>query len=203
MNAKPHLHQLPELLDAAASLLDHLGDVAGLRAGFHPALPEGVRLLVHTGRPYSDEVGPLDLIGTALSAPIVHDRTEIMGHAHVHGTWRGTPVYASHLYADQPLVEKPCTQPARKVGCRVRALIPWARQPWAQSAESVHVYDENGALCLHVVLTSTGSLDHALATFLDATGFIQYCHERKATFVARGSALLDDGTVVTASAIAQ
>jgi hypothetical protein len=201
VNEKPRLHQLPELLDTAASLLDHLGAVAGLRAGLHTALPEGVRLLVKTGLPYTDEVGPLDRIGAALNAPILHDRNEFMGHAHVHGTWSRTPVYASHLYSDQPTVEKPCTQLASETARRVRALIPWARQDWTQWAESVHVYDENGTPCMHVVLTSEGSLDDALAALLDATGPLQYRHERKHDYVAHGSVLLDDGTVVTASVV--
>ncbi|MET9016905.1 hypothetical protein ABZX74_39515 [Streptomyces olivaceoviridis] len=201
MNVKPRLHQLPDLLDAAASLLDHLGAVAGLRAGFHTTLPEGVRLLVKTGLPYTDEVGPLDRIGAALNAPIVHDRTEFMGHAHVRGTWGSTPVYASHLYSDQPFKEKPCTQPASEVSRRVRALIRWARQEWTQQAESVHVYDENGTPCVHVVLASEDSLDDALTALLDATGPLQFRHARKDDYVAHGSVLLDDGTVVTASAV--
>ncbi|MFD7137660.1 hypothetical protein [Streptomyces sp. NPDC059894] len=124
-----------------------------------------------------------------------------MGHAHVRGTWSSTPVYASHLYSDQPFKEKPCTQPASKVSCRVRALIPWARQDWTHQAESVHVYDEDGTPCVHVVLTSEDSLDDALATLLDATGPLQYHHARNDDFVAHGSVLLDDGTVVTASAV--
>ncbi|MFG2681274.1 hypothetical protein [Streptomyces sp. NPDC048392] len=200
MNDKPHVHQLPELLDAAASLLDHLGAVAGLDTGLHTTQPEGVRLLVKTGLPYTDEVGPLDRIGAALNAPIVHDRTGSLGHAHVHGTWNGMRVYGSHLYSDRPL-EKPCTQPASELGDRVRALIPWALQGWTQWAESVHVYDENGTPCVHVVLTSKGSLDDALTALFDATGPLQYRHARKDDFVARGSVLWDDGTVLTASAV--
>ena len=198
---KPHLHQLPELLDVAANLLNCLGPVAGLDAGLHPKLPEGVHLLVQTGLPYTDEVGPLDRIGVILDAPVSHDRTGALGHAQVHGSWEGTPVYGSHLYADRPLVDKPCTHSAAELSRRIRALLPWAGQDWAQWAESVHIYDENGTPRVHVVLTPEGSLEDALASLLDATGFLQYRHARKDDFVARGSVLLDDGTVVTASVV--
>ncbi|MFF4607809.1 hypothetical protein ACFY12_34350 [Streptomyces sp. NPDC001339] len=198
---KPHLHQLPELFDAAADLLDHVGDVAGLRAGLHTALPEGVRLLVQTGLPYTDEVGPLDRIGTVLKAPITHERTNAYGYAQVHGTWNGTLISGSHLYADRPHIEKPCTHPATELSRRIRTLIPWSRQSWTRWAESVHMYDEHGTPRLHVVLTPDGSLDEALAALLDATGTLQYRHERKHDYVAHGSVLLDDGTVVTASSI--
>ncbi|MFI5867254.1 hypothetical protein [Streptomyces sp. NPDC051546] len=195
-------HQLPELLDAAADLLDHLGATAGLRAGLHPTLPEGIRLLVQTGLPYTDEVGPLDRIGAALNAPITHDHAQYLDHSEVHGTWKGTQVYAGHLHSDlQPTVKKPCTQSASELGGRLRALIPWARQDWTQHAESLHVYDENGTPCVHVVLKSKDSLDEALAALLDATGPLQYRHDRDHDFVAHGSVLLDDGTVVTASVI--
>lgn len=200
---RSHLHQLPELLDTAAGLLDHLGPVTGLRVGLHTTLPEGIRLLVKTGLPYTDEVGPLDRIGATLGAPIVHDRTDVLTHSHVTGTWKGMPVQGTHLSADRPfpVPEKPCTQSATELGRRVRALIPWARQGWARWAESLHVYDETGTPCVHAVLKPEGPLDTSLADFLDSTGFLQYRHDRKEDFVARGSALLDDGTVVTASAI--
>lgn len=141
---KAHMHQLPELLDAAADLLDHVGDVAGLRAGLYTTLPEGVRLLVKTGHPYTDEVGPLDMIGAALTAEVHHKRWGTLGEAHVSGTWNDMPVYGSHLYSDLPDRDKPCTRSATELSRRARALIPWARQSWTQWAESVHVYDENG-----------------------------------------------------------
>ena len=202
MNEEPGPHRLPDLFDAAASLLDHLGAVAGLRVGLHTTLRgEGIRLHVKTGLPYTDEVGALDRIGAALNAPIVHDRNEFVGIAHVRGTWNGAPVYASHVYSDEPPLGKPCTQPASELSRRVRALIPWARRSWTRQAQSVHVYDENGTPCVHVVLTSEESLDDALATLLDATGPLQYRHAREHDYVANGSVLLDDGTVVTASAI--
>ncbi|MFB6668483.1 hypothetical protein [Streptomyces parvus] len=197
------LHQLPDLFGSAASLLEGLGPVTGLRIGFHTTLPEGVRLLVNTGLPYTDEVGPLDRIGVALNAPVVHERAGAtgLGHAHVRGAWNGTPVYGSHVYSDLPPRGKPCTQPAAELSRRVRTLIPWVRQDWARWAESVHVYDECGTPCVHVVLTPEGPLDDALSTLLDATGFLQYRHERKEDYVARGSVLLDDGTAVTASVV--
>ncbi|GHJ19136.1 hypothetical protein [Streptomyces albus] len=72
----PRLHRLPDLLDTAADILDHLGPVTGLRLGCHTSLPEGapVRLLVKTGLPYTTEVGALDRIGVALGAPVTHQR---------------------------------------------------------------------------------------------------------------------------------
>ncbi|GAA2110875.1 hypothetical protein [Streptomyces synnematoformans] len=198
---KPRLHSLPALLRTAAGLLEQLGDTAGLRAGLHPFQAEGVRLLVKTGLPYTDEVGPLDRIGAALAAPIAHTRTEVMGRATVSGTWNGTPVHASHLYADTPLIEHPCTRTAADLASRIRALIPWVLQDWTQWAESVHLYDETGTPCVHVVLAPEGDLDEPLTALLDATGPLQYRHERKHDHVAHGSVLLDDGTVVTASSI--
>lgn len=197
---KTHMHQLPELLDAAADLLDHVGDVAGLRAGLYTALPD-VRLLVKTGHPYTNEVGPLDMIGAALTAEVHHKRWGTLGEAHVSGTWNDMPVYGSHLYSDLPDGEKPCTRSATDLSLRARALIPWARQSWTQWAESVHVYDENGTPRVHVVLKPDGSLDDTLAVLLDSTGPLQYRHEREHAFVANGSVLLNDGTVVTASVI--
>jgi hypothetical protein len=185
----------------AANLLDHLGPLTGLRVGLHTTLPEGIRLLVQDGNPYTDEVGPLDRIGAALGAPITHDRTGVLTLSHVSGTWMGMRVYGSHLSADRPLQKKPCTQPATELGRRVRGLIPWTRQDWARWAESLHVYDETGTPCVHAVLKPENPLDIALADFLDGTGFVQSRHDRKHDFVASGSALLDDGTVVTASVI--
>lgn len=196
------LHRLPELLDTAAGLLDHLGPVTGLRVGLHTTLPEGVRLLVKDGRPYTDEVGPLDRIGASLGAAITHVRADGLTHSHVTGTWKGTPVYGSHISAtSQPAGDKPCTQSAAELARRARNLIPWARQEWARWAESLHVYDEAGTPCVHAVLKPEGSLDTTLENFLDATGFLQYAHDRKHDYVAHGSALLDDGTVVTTSVI--
>jgi hypothetical protein len=199
---KPYLHPLPELLAAAAGLLDHLGPVAGLRVGLHTTLAtEGVRLLVADGLPYTDDVGPLDRIAAALGAPVVHDRTGPLTHAYVHGTWHGTPAYGSHLYGDRPLEPKPCTHTAAELARRVRALIPWTEQPWTQWAESVHVYDETGTPCIHVVLRSEGSLDDALAALLDATGSLQYRHEPSTTSPRTARCSWTTGTVVTASAV--
>ncbi|MFF9594228.1 hypothetical protein ACF1FX_34485 [Streptomyces sp. NPDC014646] len=195
-------HHLPGLLTAAADLLDHLGPVTGLRLGLHTTLPEGVRLLVKTGRPYTDEVGPLDQIGASLGASITHDRADGLTLSHVTGTWKGTPAYGSHLSAtSQPAGDKPCTQSAAELARRVRGLIPWARKEWARWAESLHVYDESGTPCVHAVLKPEGSLDTTLADFLDATGLLQYAHDRKHDYVVHGSVLLDDGTVVTTSVI--
>ncbi|MFG2845990.1 hypothetical protein ACGF12_22890 [Kitasatospora sp. NPDC048296] len=194
-------HRLPELLHAAAGFLDRLDGVAGLRAGLHPRQAEGVRLLVRTGLPYTDEVGPLDRIAAALNAPVDHERVGCGGHARVRGVWDGMPVYASHLYFDEPDSQAPCTQQAAELGRRVRALIPWSARAWARQAESVHVYDEAGTPCVRVVLRSEGLLDQALAGLLDETGSLQYRHAREHDFVAHGSVLLEDGTVVTTSVI--
>ncbi|MEU5668739.1 hypothetical protein AB0H10_39665, partial [Streptomyces longwoodensis] len=95
---KPHLHKLSDLLGAAADLLDRLGPVTGLRVGIHPTLAEGIRLLVQTGEPYTDAVGPLDRIGAALAAPVDQGRTPALNYASVRGVWKGAPVHGSHLY---------------------------------------------------------------------------------------------------------
>ncbi|MFE7415046.1 hypothetical protein [Streptomyces laurentii] len=198
------LHEPADLAAAAAGLLDHLGPVTGLRAGLHPEHPHGVRLLDQTGRPYTDDVAPVDRIGAALGAPVDHQHHGPLSESMVTGTWQGTSVHASHLYShvsDGAYPSKPCTDPADVLGRRLRALVPWLQQPWAQQAESVHVYDETGAPLVHVVLRTTDSLDEALGALLDATGPLQYRAERKHDDVAHGSVLLGDGTVVTASVI--
>jgi hypothetical protein len=199
MAERPQMHRLSYLLTTAASFMSHLGSVTGLRVGLHTMLPEGVRLLAQTGRPYTDEVGPLDRVGVTLGASITHDRSKSMGHAFVRGNWGGTTVYASHLESDPPV--DPCTQSASELSHRMRMLIPWGRQGWSRWAESVHVYDARGIPCVHVVLTSEECLDDALASLLHASGPLQYRYPREHDFVAHGSVLLEDGTVVTASAV--
>ena len=200
MNNEHRLCQLPELLDTAASLLEHLGAVTGLGACLYPTLPEGIHLLVQTGLSYTDK-GLLGQIGAALNAPITHSDTEYLSRSHLHGQWTGIPVKAIHYHNRH--YSQPCVQPASEVGRRVRALIPWARQDWAEQADSVHVYDENGIPCIHVVLTPNGPLNDVLTDFLDATGSLQYRYPREDDCVAQGSVLLNDGTVITAAVIGQ
>lgn len=204
MTASPHLHRFPDLMTATADLLDHLGDAPGLRVGFHPTLTPGVRLLDQTGRPYSEAVGPLDRIGAALGQQLVHaSHHGILQEVTVSGSWLGTQVYASHLYTDGPsraYPAKPCTRPAGDLARRVRDLIGWAGQDWTRDAESLHVYDENGSPCVHVALRTEAAVDDALAALLDSAGPLQYHHPRTHPDIATGSVLLDDGTVVTASA---
>ncbi|MDR3084000.1 MAG: hypothetical protein LBV60_24305 [Streptomyces sp.] len=198
------LHQLADLAVVAAGLLDSLGPVTGLRVGLHPYQPHGVRLLDQTGRPYTEDIAPVDRIGAALGAPVDHQHYGPASESTVTGTWGGTAVHASHLYShlsDAAYPSKPCTDPADVLGRRVRALLPWLRQPWAQQAESLHVYDEAGDRRVHVVLRTENSLDEALGALLDATGPLQYRAKRERDDVAYGSVLLDDGTVVTTSVI--
>lgn len=199
---KKRHHSLPDLMAAGADLLDVLDGASGLSAGFHVCLPVGLRILVQDGRPYTDEVGPLDRISATIGSGIKHERFDDGGHAETYGTWNETAVEGSHLYFDRPLNDDPpCTHTAAQLAGRIRAMLPWARQDWTRFVESVRFFDRNGLPQIHVALIAGDAIEQARSELLDATSLLQRTSMSQDSRTAFGEALLADGTVVSVSSL--
>lgn len=206
MSGQP-IKDLPALMEAAADLLDRHHGVSGMRVAFHRMNGGSIRLMDRKDTPYTDEVCDIDLLSVAIGGEVAHVRNGLGGHAEVQGTWNGHPVTVSHLYFDVPREidnEKPASDPAVRTAERIRDLIEWARCPWTQRVESLHVYDEDGSPRVHVVLLSDEGvpLDVAVYEMLDDTPGFDYRSESEYGFASYSSVLMPDGdTVLTISSI--
>ena len=195
------LHEISELMKAGADLLDHLGDISGLRMGFHTCQEIGIRVLVQNGMRYTDEVGPLDWIAIALNSE-VKQTSEIatMPMHDVFGSWNGMVVKATQLSGWKR--DTPCTFKAMDMGRRVQAFKLLLDGSLTQSVESLAFYDQGGLPRIHAVLkTEPRLMSGAMNLMFQKFGGLQFTHEPSSNSARYGSALLEDGTVLTIASI--